>query len=164
MNYTIDAKEKFIIGSRAFFEGIDGFESKDTDELWLLTEPLFGKNESFIFKNMKEGKDIILYPPFSKEEIIEYDLKSNDKIKFGKYLVPKFAEYIGLSIKDLKKVSKLMIKLDAKHVYQKIIYNAYISNGNFTLTDEQRQKAYEEYKKARTEEKAKQKVLLNSKA
>jgi hypothetical protein len=102
MKYTVEARKKFLVGSRNFFEDIDGFVSKDRDELWILKEPLFGKEKSFIFKNKNKGKDLILYPPFSKTEFIKYDLEKNDKMKFGKYLVKEFAEYIGLTIEDLK--------------------------------------------------------------
>ena len=36
--------------------------------------------------------------------------------------------------------------LDDKHKYEKVIYDSYIENGEFKLTDEQLQKAYLEYK------------------
>ena len=103
---------------------------------------------------MKEGKDLILYPPFSKQEFLDYDLaKCNgvicDGMKFGKYIIPSFANYIGLTIDDLKSLSEMINVLDEKHLYQKVIYDAYIANNDFTLSDEQRQAAYASYKEAR---------------
>ena len=66
-----------------------------------------------------------------------------------KFLTPEFNEAIGFTIKDLPKVKPLIDKLDEKHLYAKIIYEAYLENGSFTLTQEQRDKAYEEYKRLR---------------
>lgn len=149
MKYKIEPSIKFIIGSQYFFKGFSDFNSHDTDELWLLQEPLFGKNSSFIFKNQKKHKDIVLYPMFSKEEFIQHDLKKNDRMKFGKYLIPEFVDYIGFTINDLERIKSLMIRLDDNHAYQRTIYNAYIENNSFTLTDEQLNKAYQEYKKVR---------------
>lgn len=40
-------------------------------------------------------------------------------------------------------------RLDERHRYEKTIYNAYIENGSFYLTDEQRRKAYDEYASVR---------------
>ena len=39
--------------------------------------------------------------------------------------------------------------MDSKHTYEKIIADAYIENNGFFLTDEQRDMAYNEYKKTR---------------
>jgi hypothetical protein len=39
--------------------------------------------------------------------------------------------------------------LDIKHLYEKVIYNSYIENKSFVLTDEQRDKAYLLYKQGR---------------
>ena len=149
MTYSADSEIKFTIGSTVFFENIDGFKSKDTDELRILKEPLFGRKASFIIRDTKNKRDVILYPPFSKKEFIEYDLKENDAIKFGKYLIPEFISYIGLTIEDLKKIRPLLKTIDDKHAYQKIICNAYIENNEFILTEEQRLKAYEKYKETR---------------
>ena len=146
MNYVIEPREKFLVGSRAFFDVIDGFVSKDRDELWILEKPVF-KFSSLILK--LKDRDVILYPPFSKEELIAYDLEKDDRMKFGKYIVPKFAEYIGLTIDDLKGLSKMMDNLDEKHQYEKVIYEAYIANNSFTLNDEQLKAAYESYKSSR---------------
>lgn len=67
----------------------------------------------------------------------------------GKFLIPEFNEKFGITIEDLKGLSSLLDRLDDKHLYEKIIYDAYIENNDFSLTDEQRQNAYNEYKKYR---------------
>ena len=40
-------------------------------------------------------------------------------------------------------------KIDEKHRYEKVIFDSYVENDGFFLTDEQRLRAYEEYKMAR---------------
>ena len=67
----------------------------------------------------------------------------------GKFLVPEFCETIGLLVEDLPQLKILITKLDDKHMYEKIIYDSYIENGSFTLTDEQRDRAYKSYKNSR---------------
>ena len=67
----------------------------------------------------------------------------------GKYLVPEFCAEIGFTIEDLPKVSSLLDRLDDKHKYEKILYDCYIENGSFALTNEQRQRAFKSYKESR---------------
>ena len=71
-------------------------------------------------------------------------------MRVGKFLVPEFAEYIGLTIDDLKKLDSMFEELDEKHQYEVLIYNSYIDNNGFFLTDEQRDEAYRVYKEARS--------------
>ena len=67
----------------------------------------------------------------------------------GKFLVPEFCKEIGSTVEDLPKLAPLISNLDTKHEYEKIIFDSYIQNGDFVLTQEQRDKAYESYKIAR---------------
>ena len=55
-----------------------------------------------------------------------------------------------MSIDDLKRLKPIIAKLDDKHKYEEVIYNAYLENNDFVLTDEQRQEAYRVYNKYRT--------------
>jgi hypothetical protein len=97
-----------------------------------------------------QGKCLFLMKRHSsKEEYIDWALKSSIGMVVGKFLVPEFCAKIGFTIEDLPKVAPLLEKLDDKHVYEKIIYNSYIENGSFTLTDEQRDRAYESYRNGR---------------
>lgn len=137
----------FLVGSRAFFEGIKGFVPHDTDKLEFIDNPtdfkihrqitLFNSRCYFQWKNM------------SKDELIEYHLTQDCGMLIGKFLVPQVANYLGLTIKDLIKLKPLIDKLDDKHKYEEIIYNAYIENNSFELTYEQRISAYNEYIKQR---------------
>ena len=87
----------------------------------------------------------------SKDEFLEYELEHCKKAKMvvGKLLVPELVKYINITIDDLKKCKFAIDEIQEKHSYEKIIYDAYIKNNDFILTQEQRDKAYQEYKKYR---------------
>ena len=137
---------KILIGSQYFFSGYADFVSKDIDELEILDT-----NE---FKQVRQitgqGKCLFqLKRQESKQDYITWALKSKIGMVLGKFLIPEFNKQIGFTIEDLPKVKSLIEKLDSKHFYEKIIYDSYIENGSFTLTDEQRDRAYESYKQSR---------------
>ena len=77
------------------------------------------------------------------------EMKLNDAMTAGKFLVPDVAKYLDFTIEDIQKLSPLFEKLDERHIYEKVIFNSYIENGGFFLTPEQRQKAFEAYLSAR---------------
>ena len=60
-----------------------------------------------------------------------------------------YPEYKGITIDDLKLFEQAFNNIDERHTYEKIIYDAYIENNAFVLTDEQREKAYKAYKTTR---------------
>ena len=137
---------KFLIGSKYFFSCYDSFEGKDIDEIQII--------ETDEFSHMRQitgcGRCLFQLKKYSsKEEYINWDVRSNLGMTVGKYLVPEFCNEIDFTVEDLPKVKSLIIKLDKKHKYEEIIYNSYIENGSFELTDEQRRRAYESYKRSR---------------
>ncbi len=138
---------KFLVGSRVFFSGIKGFQSKDYD--WLYIMDSFGSIKNKHLRFTKDGDDKILMPKMTKQEYINDTLESDFAMRVGKMFVPEFAAYIGLTVKDLAAFESALAGLDDKHKYYQIIYNAYKENGSFTLTNEQRAAAFEEYKKYR---------------
>ena len=138
---------KFLVGSRAFFEGMEGFEPHDYD--WLYVMDSFGSLKKSRLIMHADGADKILIPKMTKTQYIKDCIDSDFGMSVGKMFVPEFAKYIKLTPKDLKKLEAYMDKLDDSHSYYKIIYDAYIDNNDFTLTDEQRQAAFEQYKKYR---------------
>ena len=133
----------FIIGSQAFFKDIDNYISKDIDELNIMDEFNLVGN-SFHINNF-HNKDVFFYKNLTKEEFIEDTLNSSLYMKVGKFLVPEFAKYINLTIKDLKKLIPVIEKIDKKHEYEKIIFYSYIDNNDFYLTNEQKIKAFNKY-------------------
>lgn len=135
-----------LVGSNVFFRKIEGFTSKDTDILELVDNPISFKNVRQIkFKN----KCVFQWRKMPINEFIDITLSRNFPMEMGKFLVPEFIELFNLTISDLKKLQPLVDMLDDKHKYEEIIYNSYIENNNFYLSDEQLKNAYNVYKKYR---------------
>lgn len=72
-------------------------------------------------------------------------------MEIGKFLVPEVVEYLGFTLDDLKRLQPIVEQLDSKHGYEKIIFDSYLENNGFYLTQEQRDNAYIEYRKAQHE-------------
>ncbi len=135
------------IGSSVFFGNMSDYVAKDIDEM-IIQDKWLPKGIPVL--NMKRGgRDIFFWSPLSKEEFIKNTFDCGVPMRVGKFLVKEFADYIGLTIEDLKRLEPLFNQLDDKHKYEKIIYDAYVENNSFTLTEEQRKNAYNEYKRER---------------
>jgi hypothetical protein len=87
----------------------------------------------------------------SAEDHINQALISQLPMVVGKFLIPEFCQEIGFTINDLPRMQPLIDSLDEKHLYEKIIYEAYLQNGDFYLTQEQRDAAYISYKETRSQ-------------
>ena len=135
-----------LVGSNAFFKDIEGFTSKDIDILEFVDNPTDFKNvRQFKFPH----KCVFQWRKMPIGELIDITLFRNFPMEIGKFLVPEFIQEFKLSIDDLKRLKPIISKLDDKHKYEEVIYNAYIENNDFVLTDEQRQEAYKVYNKYR---------------
>ena len=135
-----------LVGSNVFFKDIEGFTSKDIDILEFVDDPKDFKNvRQFKFPN----KCVFQWRKMPIDELIDITLFRNFPMERGKFLVPEFIKEFKLSIDDLKRLEPIISKLDDKHKYEEVIYNAYLENNDFVLTDEQRQKAYSVYNKYR---------------
>lgn len=137
---------RILVGSTYFFSCYSDFVSKDIDEVEII--------ETDEFKQARQitGKGRCLFSlrkHSSKKEYIQWALQSSVGMVIGKFLVPEFCEQIGFTIEDLLILQPLVDKLDDKHQYEKIIYNSYIKNNAFYLTDKQRLEAYNSYKESR---------------
>ena len=136
-----------LVGSNVFFKDIEGFTSKDIDILEFVDEPTNFKNvRQFKFPD----KCVFQWRKMPIDELIDITLFRNFPMEIGKFLVPEFIKEFKLSIDDLKRLKPIIAKLDDKHKYEEVIYNSYIDNNDFVLTDEQRQEAYRVYNKYRT--------------
>ena len=85
----------------------------------------------------------------SIDELIDVTLFRNFPMEIGKFLVPEFIKEFKLSIDDLKKLEPIVAKLDDKHKYEEVIFRSYLENGDFILTDEQREEAFRIYNNSR---------------
>lgn len=141
-------KKEFIVGSRAFFSDMPMFHSDNTDIVVFTDTP---DGFSHYIHSAISGRDTTTWVIKPKDDFIEYAMRDlANGLEFGKFLVPDVVEYLGITMGDLVKLhGHFENKIEA---YQELIYNAYITNGAFTLTDEQRDAAYKAYKEARPEE------------
>lgn len=149
--YTIRADERkfrYNIGSRLFFEGFPDFHPKDVDELELEEDPRIYKNV-LQFRKKDGTRCFFKWRKMSADDFVDYTLRSSVPMEIGKFLNPEFCNDIGFTIEHLKKLKPVAERLDVKHQYEKIIFDAYIQHGDFILTDEDRIRAYESYKAAR---------------
>lgn len=141
-------RKEYVVGSRAFFGGIEGFVPGDRDTLILVDYP---ENECGIAFGIRsemrlKGNCYLFYRRKPKEQMFSDCV---DPIEVGKFLVPEVAKDLGLSIDDIKTLEPLVSQLEGKHLYEADIYNAYLSNEDFILTEEQKIRAYETYQKYR---------------
>ena len=137
---------KILMGSTYFFSCYEGFKGKDIDEIEII------ETNAFKYSRQLTGRGKCLFQlrkQNSKDDYINYALQSSLGMIVGKFLIPEFCEEIGMTIDDLPKLRPLIEKLDDGHKYEEIIFNAYIENGAFILTDEQRLKAYNSYRESR---------------
>lgn len=140
-------EKKFLTGSNAFFSCYEDFKPKDRDFVVLNDSPKGYKN----FRQIStSGMCMFELRHMSADEMIEYTLKQ-DKTPMAicKFLCTDFVEYMGITIEQIKLLQPLVEILDKKHIYLRSIYDSYIQNGDFFLTDEQRMNAYEIYKSER---------------
>jgi hypothetical protein len=134
------------MGSQYFFSCYDDFCSKDIDEIEIV------ETNEFKYVRQLTGQGNCLFQLKKQETVddyIDYALQTNLGMVVGKFLIPEFCEAIGLTINDLPKLKPLIDELDSKHKYEEIIFNSYIKNNSFTLTEEQRKEAYKSYKESR---------------
>lgn len=138
--------KQFTVGSRAFFSDMPDFRSKDSDILVLMDEPA-----GFQWRREQQLRDVSTFR-YKREPIaqmIQRTLDADDPLLVGKFLVPEVAAELGASVADILPLQPLVAKLDDKHKYYAVIFDAYQTNGSITLTQEQRDAAYQLYTEAR---------------
>ena len=141
--------DKIITGSRAFFEGLDGFVPHDTDAIQFVGE----QDVNFLFRrkmyDRTDGCDTFYCVRRPKTQYLKWAEKFASGNTIGQFLTPAFCKEFGITLEDIKSLRPMLERLDKRHKYLAIIYDAYMTNGSMTITEEQRQKAFEEYKKER---------------
>lgn len=133
------------MGSNYFFSSYDDFNSTDIDKIDIIETNEF--KEKRVIRG--QGKDYFYLKKKPKDELIKDALNSDLAMVVGKFLIPEFNKKIGFTLEDLPKIQPLIDRLDEKHMYEKIIYEAYLENKEFILTQKQRDAAYASYKESR---------------
>ena len=137
-------------GSRAFFSGMEGFTPHDNDVVVIENSAGNGYLFHRSIPNIAEQKDVYHVVKQNKERLMNWELKHSSPMVLGRYLLPAFCEEFGITVSDLETLRPLRDRMDRRHSYLVVIYDAYIENGSMTLTDQQRQAAFVEYKKERS--------------
>lgn len=134
-------------GSRYFFGKMPNYQSDSNAFVQVIDHP--DDDYRFTMSTNLYGRHLFKWVRHTPAELINYALTNPNApaMQIGKFLVPKFCSEIGFTLSDLRQLEPLLNKLDNEHKYYKLIYNAYMANGDFILTDEQRQAAYEEWQK-----------------
>ena len=136
------------MGSSYFFDRYDDYKLKDNDELHIVDEFIL-PNKVCMNMRLFDGNDIFIFKNTDKQEYINDVYESGVNMKVGKFLIPEFNKYINFTIDDLKSLQPIFDNMDEKHTYERVIFESYLKNGDFFLTDEQRREAYKEYKRSR---------------
>lgn len=143
---------KIITGSAYFFSSMPGFSPKDKDYVSYQEHPVKFK---LLRQITKPGMDLFIYnKDLTFEEHVRYLTARDSKVppmSLCNYLNNDFIKMFfgSITIEQLKQLHPLVDKMDWKHRYLVMIYNFYIENNSFTLTDEQRLEAYNRYKAER---------------
>ena len=137
---SAEPKQRFRVGSSYFF----GDQGTDIDEVEFEESPKLYRNV-MQFRARDKSRCVFKWRKMTPDEFVEYTLNSKLPMEIGKFLVPEVAEFLGFTIEHLKQLAPVIDRLDEKHRYEKVIYDSYIENGAFVLTDEQRNEAYQEY-------------------
>lgn len=142
--------KKIVIGSYPFFHTYSDYNSHDKDFIVFEENPTQFKTFMNI-RLFKQKTDTYYFKDLPKEELLQSELKriENIPMAINKFLVPEVCKYKGITLEDLKPFEFLFEKIDDKHKYLGVIYQFYLQNGDFILTQEQRDIAYKEYKKYR---------------
>ena len=142
------SSKRFKVGSQYFFSQYPDYVGNDSDYVEFEEDPKLYRN---VMQLRKADKSLCLFKwrKMSADEFVAYTLRTNLPMEIGKFLVPEVAEFLGFTIEHLKQLNSVADRLDEKHRYEKVIYDAYLTNGSFTLTDEQRNAAYQEYVRTR---------------
>ena len=138
--------KQFEIGSNAFFSKFPDYTPRVANILYIDDNPDYGYETSYMDEN---GIHIIRWKNMTKEELMTYHKDCYVGRYIGKFLVPEYAEYFGITIDGLKELHHLIDFIDERHIYEKMIYDFYIKNNGFFLTDDQLKEVYDEYKKER---------------
>ena len=140
---------RYLTGSRAFFNSYEDFNSKDIDYVEIIDSEEFPRKRIIRDEN---GNSVHQWRRKDKEVMIQEIEAMPTSGAVVAFLIPEFANEIGLTINELKTLQEHIYRiceLYPKYSYYKVIYDSYIINNSFMLTDEQRLNAYTKYRKYR---------------
>jgi len=147
------AFKKYLCGSNYFFGKFKDYVWHDYDIIIVRENaPKIVDYQRLI--DEKKNIDYFIWKKNTPEWHVNHLLNEvRFQLDIGHLLIPEVNKELGITIEHLKQLkdiaNELVGQFDGLYDYYKIIYDAYITNNDFILTDEQRLAAYNEYKKAR---------------
>jgi len=101
------------------------------------------------FLSVIVSHDTFLVVRQPKQQYIRWASRYACGATLGQFLTPAFCAAFSIVPKDLVLLRPLRERLDPLHGYLGIIYDAYIRNGDFVLTEKQTAAALSEYRRER---------------
>lgn len=154
--FSFSSDDMLLVGSDYFFHDCEGYILHDYDYIILIDKanssykPSFDSKDTLHIYSSHTKCDKTFYYRYEKQDFID-DIVNGIVPKYflNKFLIPEVNEAIGFEFSELHALNYLFDELDDKHKYLKIIYDSYIENDEYYLSDSQREKAFNEYKKYR---------------
>ena len=154
--FSFSSDDMLLVGSDYFFHNCEGYIPHDYDYIILIDKanssykPSFDSKDTLHIYSSHTKCDKTFYYRYEKQDFID-DIVNGIVPKYflNKFLVPEVNEAIGFEFSELHALNYLFDELDDKHKYLKIIYDSYIENDEYYLSDSQRELAFNEYKKYR---------------
>lgn len=149
--------EKYLIGSRSWFEGKEGFNPHDIDYISFVDK---SDDLNFTWKEtyFHDGIDDFTYVKYPPEKMLEMCLRLKDFILAGAFLHEEIANLFNISIEQLpllRPIIEISIhkKNLKKHDYVLMILDFIVQNNSWDLTPEQLDQAYQNYLDTRRDDK-----------
>lgn len=136
--------DKILVGSASFFKGMEGYNGKD-NFIKVIDEPREGSSKWW----SKRGEDTFEWVRHGKEAQLRKLMSTGVVKRVAALLTPELAMVFGVTVEDIRDLEYIWNKCEGKTAYYKVIADAYIENGVFVLTEEQKAHAFEVYKEAR---------------
>lgn len=134
---------RYQTGSKYFFGAIPGYVGHDNDFAEFVDDA-----SARVYRLKEADCEVFVMKRLPLEDIISFDLIGGMSC-ICKYLVPEIAAEMGFTVDMLPQVLPMRQRLRPRYAYLGVIYDAYVANGSFTLTEAQRAEAYRVYKEAR---------------
>lgn len=142
MNNTIE----ITVGSSYFFNSLDEHHDLHVDKIALVDNTT---NGWWKYIDVYGGATHYEWQKHTIGEWVDKLTSTNDNIRVSTFLVPDFINQIkdNLTIEEyFNKIKPLFNNLEDKYSWVVYVYNAYLNNKAFVLTDAQRESAYKMYK------------------
>lgn len=138
--------KEYQVGSRLFFDGMPGYNPKDSDYVMLVENPTIFENCMTV---RGENKDIFLWRKTNAEEFVDMTIRMGTPMLAGKFLNKELCEDAGMTRQVFGKLKPLFDNMDDRHTYQKLIFDHILKTWDFDIPDKTRNIAFLTYLNSR---------------